>query len=424
MSKWKNAKFEEFEVFSSPTFNAIGSEWYLEIYPNGKERQGEAYMYLYIEDKEIVCNSPFKHDDIQNKAQITICIKIWEKGSIEDRMMKMMRSKSSETIHNLEQEKKKLKFAIHCLQNTALNLPSARAHTIQWEKQLCFEHLTIRSSCLQAKKEMIQQQQKYAKLKHGEYLVENNPSNSNCSYSQQELDTIKSFIIENHVGNVNPIIQYQLGIRNTMDNVLGIRKTAKIKNFEILEGAKECYAKVNIDKGVILGQYIGNEMLKEEFDQVYNGTREEMHHMTYMFGDTVIIPDAERMNASKKRKLNNGKHCIEFEVYIDGIAADTSVPLLYINDGRVNMDVEPTVQDKRRINVEFVSILCNGWPYVMIRSTKKLNKGSIWVNYGCSYGFVMECKAIVEDAKQKQLRMVRQILRGVDLGDPNRFEIH
>eukprot|EP01083_Nonionella_stella_P271605 920425_1 len=200
MSKWKNAKFEEFEVFSSPTFNAIGSEWYLEIYPNGKERQGEAYMYLYIEDKEIVCNSPFKHvchhitieelrvnilnvegtivkideeivcnspfkhvchhitieelrvnilnvegtivkideeivcnspfkhGDIQNKAQITICIKIWEKGSIEDRMMKMMRSKSSETIHNLEQEKKEIEicsplFTEHSFEFTICSCP-------------------------------------------------------------------------------------------------------------------------------------------------------------------------------------------------------------------------------------------------------------------------------------------------------------
>eukprot|EP01083_Nonionella_stella_P271603 920421_1 len=161
MSKWKNAKFEEFEVFSSPTFNAIGSEWYLEIYPNGKNKKGNAYLYIVHEtkeininvraclhltieelrvsilnvegtivkiDEEIVCNSPFKHGDIQNKAQITICIKIWEKGSIEDRMMKMMRSKSSETIHNLEQEKKEIEicsplFTEHSFEFTICSCP-------------------------------------------------------------------------------------------------------------------------------------------------------------------------------------------------------------------------------------------------------------------------------------------------------------
>eukprot|EP01083_Nonionella_stella_P158236 514774_1 len=111
----KTAKYKK--AFFSPKFNAIGGEWYIGIYPNGKNTEGTAHLYIwcksiesdekqinfchYVEIKALnfcqicfdgktvkkcesaPCNSPFKWNGIKNESQITIAIKIWRKGSIE-----------------------------------------------------------------------------------------------------------------------------------------------------------------------------------------------------------------------------------------------------------------------------------------------------------------------------------------------------
>eukprot|EP01084_Bolivina_argentea_P041253 76117_1 len=149
LNKWKNAKYEQ--VFLSPVFNAMGQEWRMAIWPNGETIEGTADLYVvcdsvesddeielnvchYIgidavnhcqihfhgnivnkDDDNFDCTSPFQLDDIQTESEITICVKIWEKGSIHrnerqlianiysDKMKKLQRQ-SAETIHNLQTE--------------------------------------------------------------------------------------------------------------------------------------------------------------------------------------------------------------------------------------------------------------------------------------------------------------------------------
>eukprot|EP01083_Nonionella_stella_P068823 183036_1 len=48
MRRWKNAQYKH--AFWSPSFNAIGAEWSLRIYPNGWSTDGEAEL-------DIVCQS-------------------------------------------------------------------------------------------------------------------------------------------------------------------------------------------------------------------------------------------------------------------------------------------------------------------------------------------------------------------------------
>eukprot|EP01083_Nonionella_stella_P054260 143299_1 len=140
LKKWKNAKYEQ--VFLSPVFNAMGQEWRMAIWPNGETIEGTADLYIvcdsvesddeielnvchYIgidavnhcqihfdgnivnkDDDNFDCTSPFQLDDI--KSDITICIKIWEKGDrneqyfvLKDQMMKLQHQ-SAETIRNLQ----------------------------------------------------------------------------------------------------------------------------------------------------------------------------------------------------------------------------------------------------------------------------------------------------------------------------------
>eukprot|EP01083_Nonionella_stella_P249897 863608_1 len=116
MQQWKKAKYKR--AFCSPKFNAIGGEWYIGIYPNGWYTEGTAYLDIrcksiesdekqinfchYVEIKalnfcqicfdgkivkkseSVSCNSPFKWNDIKNESQITIGIKIWRKGAIDN----------------------------------------------------------------------------------------------------------------------------------------------------------------------------------------------------------------------------------------------------------------------------------------------------------------------------------------------------
>eukprot|EP01083_Nonionella_stella_P158832 517384_1 len=114
LRKWKIAKGKD--AFFSPKFDTIGAEWELKIFPNYKA-EGRGHMcirctsiktdekeitychYIAIEalnhcqinfegntiknDQGIVCDSPFKWNDIQNQHVITIGIKVWTTGSIE-----------------------------------------------------------------------------------------------------------------------------------------------------------------------------------------------------------------------------------------------------------------------------------------------------------------------------------------------------
>eukprot|EP01083_Nonionella_stella_P249443 862533_1 len=113
LQKWKNAK--KGECFYSPIFNAIGHEWELWIYPNGKDAEGTAHLKIICNDLKkgdcvsvcyytdtigldsdvcqiglektikktedenvtwIVCGPPFNFNDIQNQSEINIAIRL------------------------------------------------------------------------------------------------------------------------------------------------------------------------------------------------------------------------------------------------------------------------------------------------------------------------------------------------------------
>eukprot|EP01083_Nonionella_stella_P207185 752901_1 len=159
LQKWKNAKHKQ--EFWSPKFNCMGAEWYLRMYPNGWTTQGSAELdilcksiasgdlnvchFIGIEtlnhcqihmdgnlarkDEEIECSSPFNWNDIQNETEITIVIRIWKTGSIDnkeerlisniysvcehrkDKMIEVQKQ-YSETIANLQKENERLKAEV------------------------------------------------------------------------------------------------------------------------------------------------------------------------------------------------------------------------------------------------------------------------------------------------------------------------
>ena len=79
--------------------------------------------------------------------------------------------------------------------------------------------------------------------------------------------------------------------------MIGIRKIEKCDEISVLEGEKGTFVKIDIPSGVILGQYVGNEMLHQEYQTVYNGTKEEMEHLTYLHGESLLLPNGQVISA-------------------------------------------------------------------------------------------------------------------------------
>eukprot|EP01083_Nonionella_stella_P065319 171034_1 len=151
MEKWKNAIYHD--AFFSPTFNAIGGERHIRIYPNaaanGWSTQGEAELDIvcqsieseekeinicdYIEIKplnhyqihfdgnsvkkgeSVTCNSPFKWNDIKNESEITICIGIWRTEATSDEKRETKRQMESLCHENKEITSKLKEFAMRDL---------------------------------------------------------------------------------------------------------------------------------------------------------------------------------------------------------------------------------------------------------------------------------------------------------------------
>ena len=315
--------------------------------------------------------------------------------------------KMSQDLRDLE----KYRFAAIALKHVARNLPSARINQVEWTKSTSGSPntpITLRTVSLNQHREDILAQPKYRNLKFGQYLIENNPSNQDCQYEQERLDQIKRFVEHNHIGNSDPSIKIdQNGYTEPLSEVAGKRTVEQCKHLEDLEGHSEAYAKMDIPGGVILGQYVGNEMLKDEYHSVFNGTKEEFVHSTYLHGDSLQLSSGE-----------------EIDIYIDGIAAGTSSPLLYINDGRVEIREDETAADRKRMNTEFVTVLCNGWPLVLVMTTKEIKKGeSLWINYGPRFTLVLDEQELIDDQKQKAIRSVNQILTDIDLNEKRPIHI-
>eukprot|EP01083_Nonionella_stella_P176983 620757_1 len=151
MQRWKNAEYKQW--FRSPMFNAIGVKWRLEIAPNGWSTNGRASLDIRcvsIESNEkeitfshfidiesmnhcqtnfngnkikkgeyVAFDSPFNWNDIQNQPEITIRIKIWKTGSVEEKeaqlllniysnKMKKLHKEYSDQISSLERANKAL----------------------------------------------------------------------------------------------------------------------------------------------------------------------------------------------------------------------------------------------------------------------------------------------------------------------------
>ena len=315
----------------------------------------------------------------------------------------------------LGRQYEKCRAAAIALKDMGSNLPPPNPGAVEWvKKDESDYHFTVRSKKVHEYRQCVLQQKKYAVLNDDEFIIENINHLTNDGHRQctaEELRVIKDFVVKNKgAGNLHPdiLVNRRWMKYETLDSVLGVQpidpsKCSHLRNPDDLKGHKECFAKLNIPKGTILGQYVGTETTKEEYYKIYNGSRGEERHLVYMHGDIFVLPDGR-----------------EVDLYVDGIDAGDTSPFLYINDGRADIGGTETTEDAERINTEFINVSCNGWLMILIQTTKSIKAGdSLWINYGPHYKAVLDELDLIRQSRCRLKESCHNAAVRVDLEEEN-----
>eukprot|EP01083_Nonionella_stella_P020348 56422_1 len=166
-----------------------------------------------------------------------------------------------------------------------------------------------------------------------------------------------------------------------------------------LNGQYGIRAKCDIDKHVCLGQYIGAEVSREAFAKVFDDTGHEHHHNVYAFD----------------QQIDESKWFV-----IDPQIGEFKDKLLFrfVNDCRADIAVsEPTKEDKKHFNVEFVAMKVNGWPQTYLITRTKIKQGAeLMTFYGSDFHNAITLKTQNEQFKiARKQRVDHSILKGFKL---------
>eukprot|EP01083_Nonionella_stella_P054256 143288_1 len=236
LRRWKNPKYNDNKrSFESPIFQAIGQEWFIAISLPGslylsmlgrsiKELDVCYYVGFGIDhdascqidfngdtvNKEngyciFLCTSPFQ---LGNDSEFTICVKIWEKGSIDrnegrlisniysDKMRKIQHP-SAETNRHLRHENERLKSKV---QKTTIDHAKALESLDSFTKSLQAENARLRQEHLEIQKEneQLKTTAQKARMDHMNAMTEitrlrteNSELNEECKETKLELIRVK-----------------------------------------------------------------------------------------------------------------------------------------------------------------------------------------------------------------------------------------
>ena len=112
------------------------------------------------------------------------------------------------------------------------------------------------------------------------------------------------------------------------------------------------------------------------------------------------------------------KHHVD-TIVIDALGMKESIKckLIYMNDCRENIkkNKEPTTNDYKYWNVEFVSVYVNGWPQVFAISRTAIKKNDeLAVYYGPSFAQILRVKKRYEDDRRRNEEKVTKLLSECD----------
>ena len=350
-------------------------------------------------------------------------------------------SKNNQLLREMEQIRginERFRFALWNIHKLAGDLPSANKYgidTIEWVKSNKNDQFTQRTQKCDELRRRIQSKKKYQEaIQQNRFLIENNMVEYDERIQQSQRELCTQYFEDNGEGNGIPLKirdgRRRSGIYRfyTLDETVEKRKVVDCGWQSQLNGQFGVFAVRDIGRNVVLGQYCGDEMMKNEYYDIYNGTMDEVEHRRYLHGATIYDPKrANRNNGNSNTKVTMYIDPID-KMYGDGMSKRQS-PLIFINDGRSDIYNESgalSVEETRRINCEYREVLVNGWPAILVRTIRRVTKDEqLLVNYGDSYGGVMENEELTEEAQEKMKRAMQMILYPVrkELGDKNLFDV-
>ena len=205
------------------------------------------------------------------------------------------------------------------------------------------------------------------------------------------------------------------------------------------ESQRGLRAKINIPKHTVIGHYVGVEYTEKEWEDTFPGSNEESVRNVYAFNQTLRVP---KENHNKNH--NHTGDAIEYDevrMVIDGHglnqmidrdkkskkqSSQYSAHLLYINDCRQDINLEdPSDEDSKYWNVDFVSAEIDGYSMVFIVTRRDISKDEELLGwYGADY-----CKALKEHDRFQRMQnniitlVDNSVLLGADLNDGNDREV-
>ena len=195
---------------------------------------------------------------------------------------------------------------------------------------------------------------------------------------KQIIDNIYNFLKlnENNLYKMNPILN------NKLESQEDLVERYKIENHRIkaLKNQFGIRAKKDLKKGVILGKYLGNEYLLEEYNIVFESSRKSIQRNMYSFDVTID---------------NNNI------MVIDGLSVKNL--LMYVNDCRQNIKLKHILkEDKKHWNVSFITVKINEYPHIFLITNKNIKQGVDLLSfYGFEYGVTIDqCDRQIDFFKQ------------------------
>lgn len=151
-------------------------------------------------------------------------------------------------------------------------------------------------------------------------------------------------------------------------------------------GMKLC-ATNHIFQYEVLGRFIGDEMVENEFQEIYAGTFDEYRRSLHSWVFEVDIPILEGTGCTVNG--DNVKY-EQFDMLVDCLGKSEKAPskLLWIKDCREDFSEEITTkEDLKKENVLFVTIEINGWPGKFAIAKRTIEKDErLYGHFGDGYG--------------------------------------